>query len=664
MTPAVSVVIGFKDWGLERLQLSVESIHESLKDIPHEVIIADYGSEDSEAVAVTAAAVEAVHEKVLTDGEWSRSRALNAGVRASQGEIILATDADMLFTPGALSRVVEQIRRHPQEIVILQCRDLPTGYSHEVVRREGHDWDRYASIGQIRPRWGMGGLVGVRRVLWDRLRGWDERMHTYGGEDVDFGKRAQKMGSRIDWLDEPGVGMYHIWHPSSSASAARSPEAMAAIAQNRKIHMTDMTFARNRVSHRYLPAQRPPLVSVIVGETQESEVSELTRTVTSLLAQTVADIEVLIPQGAPTIKTDDPRVIRIGAETKPCGIVTGFARPGDLWAESRAEDLLDHWTPGVALLADRTTVQVREDGVPVADAEPLLGATVHPAGTLVRTELLFGSVPGTPAAWTTAIAQAAASGADWVLSPKIGRLETVDIATEEERTVERASGATELETALRRAGLEQLTLPAVESDSLGVVATAVRDGLGLTVSITARSPRAVRALNRLTGTETASVTRTSSISTLDRDVLEQSLIAQFSHPIDATELLRHAREEGLDASLLQDMGTDDEMPHAALLTLVDRAEALHATGQRASTWIACTGTEDSVRTASDRLRAVPGLTTVIERAVEFNGTVTNWTLARTSHQSLDAALRVATVVCDTTRTVVIDLAGSTPGKDL
>ncbi|QNN82271.1 glycosyltransferase family 2 protein [Brachybacterium sp. Z12] len=164
-SPKVSVVIGFKDWGIERLELSIRSIHLSLGDVPHEVIVSDYNSSDRASVADTARRVNAHHEIVETDGEWSRSRALNAGVRASRGEYILATDADMVFSPGALRRVVDQLDQHPMEIVILQCRDLPTGYSHEVISREGFDWDKFSAIAQIRPRWGMGAGRGPAQRL-------------------------------------------------------------------------------------------------------------------------------------------------------------------------------------------------------------------------------------------------------------------------------------------------------------------------------------------------------------------------------------------------------------------------------------------------------------------------------------------------------------------
>lgn len=42
----VSVVIGFRDWGLRRIRLAVESVQSSFGRFNGEVIISDYGSVD------------------------------------------------------------------------------------------------------------------------------------------------------------------------------------------------------------------------------------------------------------------------------------------------------------------------------------------------------------------------------------------------------------------------------------------------------------------------------------------------------------------------------------------------------------------------------------------------------------------------------------------
>lgn len=46
--PEISIIIGFKDWGLDRLSGAVRSVQNSLKGINSEIIISDYGSSSTE----------------------------------------------------------------------------------------------------------------------------------------------------------------------------------------------------------------------------------------------------------------------------------------------------------------------------------------------------------------------------------------------------------------------------------------------------------------------------------------------------------------------------------------------------------------------------------------------------------------------------------------
>ena len=84
----VSVVIGFRDWGLQRIHLAVESIQRSFGRFNGEVIISDYGSIDPKANE--ALAKELGCKYVYTAGAevWSRSRALNAGFAVSGGILL------------------------------------------------------------------------------------------------------------------------------------------------------------------------------------------------------------------------------------------------------------------------------------------------------------------------------------------------------------------------------------------------------------------------------------------------------------------------------------------------------------------------------------------------------------------------------------------------
>lgn len=350
----VSAVIGFKDWGLERLQLCIESVHNSLTDYNHEIVVVDYGSADPGAIVDLATSQQAIYDRPSTDGKWSAARARNAGVRAASGDIILAIDADMIFTPSALSRVVSELERSQNQIVILQCRDLPHGFSAATVKRDAHDWNLYGQVATLRPRWGNGGLVGVHRSKWERIRGWDERMHTYGGEDLDFALRAQRSGLRINWLDEASVRMFHIWHPSSALAAQHSHDATVAVEKNREILASDKTWIRNRVQQTYLPAELVPTVSVVLRMGGEESEEETARTAASVLGQTMQALELHVIGATEDLRDIDERlhVHKDARGIELRGTYTAVARIGDIWSASRLEKMLDATDQDTGILVD------------------------------------------------------------------------------------------------------------------------------------------------------------------------------------------------------------------------------------------------------------------------------------------------------------------------
>ena len=290
----VSVVIGFKDWGADRLRRPIESIYASAADLGIEAIVSDYGSSDPSVSKSVADAAGARWISTPNDPQWSRSRALNAGFQISLGDVFVSTDADMVFAPKTLQAVHATVHDAAPCAVFLQCRDLPEDTTARFLASSSDiSWAGLEQASRFRPRWGMGGLMAIDREGFQHLHGFDERMHTYGREDLDFALRARRAGRRIVWADDEESQMFHLWHPPSGVVASSTTSGREAMARNRAIVDHDLTTSRNLTSRAVSP-DVGPLVSVIV-KPGPPEVCQ--RTMATALAQSVRDLEVIVCSG-------------------------------------------------------------------------------------------------------------------------------------------------------------------------------------------------------------------------------------------------------------------------------------------------------------------------------------------------------------------------------
>jgi len=294
-TPELSVVMGFRDWGLDRLDLALQAHAASPARERFEVVVSDYGSRNRDEVEAVVRSHDATYVYTETDGPWSRSRALNAGLAAASANVLITTDCDLLFTPDLHALVLERVRAEPRSAQLVQCRDLASQLRLEDITL---DWDLFEAQSTFRPRWGMGGMIAFPRAALTETGGYDGRMEIYGGEDMDFAQRLRWAGYRIAWIDDPRARIYHVWHPSSRTSADATVEGKEAIERNRAIYVNDTTIVRN--------VRRPvggPIATVSIATYNRAEY--LRESLYSVLSQPVADIEVLVVDDGSTDDTAD-----------------------------------------------------------------------------------------------------------------------------------------------------------------------------------------------------------------------------------------------------------------------------------------------------------------------------------------------------------------------
>ena len=288
----ISVVIGFRDWGARRLELALESIRQSFGQFDGEVILSDFGSTEHESNRELAQSLGVKYVFTPDKGYWSRSEALNAGFVHADGDILVSTDADMIFTPKSFERITAIAKLDGRSAYFLQCRDLPEGMDDNWVAKHPHDWKQMERASRLRPRWGMGGMMAIPREGFDLIRGFDERLHTYGGEDLDFAQRARRAGYRTVWIDDPAVRMYHMWHPKTINTVNQTDEGREAVRFNKSVVHHDKSFIRNTSEWKHRRGGENPAVSVAISTYNRADF--LRETILSVLNQTMQDFEIVI----------------------------------------------------------------------------------------------------------------------------------------------------------------------------------------------------------------------------------------------------------------------------------------------------------------------------------------------------------------------------------
>ena len=174
-----------------------------------EVIVVDNNSRDhTRQVVEEMAARFPVDLRYIFEGEQGRSAALNAGIQASRGEIILTTDDDVRVSPDWLDRAAESLDA-------LQCdyvggKVLPIWGGARpawLPNRGGRHWaviallDYGAEPIELGARAPLGVNMAFRREAFARAGLWDNRVGrnagTLLGQEVrEWGMRARAAGLR------------------------------------------------------------------------------------------------------------------------------------------------------------------------------------------------------------------------------------------------------------------------------------------------------------------------------------------------------------------------------------------------------------------------------------------------------------------------------------
>ena len=209
--PTVSVVIPTKH-RTDLLANCLESLRKATGYPSLEIIVVDNGADDA-ALGPVLEAASAHHRvvRVYDSGEFNFSRLINAGVKASSGEIVLLLNDDVAaLEPGWLHRMVDSAMDMHTGAVGARLLYTSGAIQHAGVMMGlggicGHLWrHQSAEAAKANPhiiypgrRTAVtGACLAVRRAAFDSVNGLDEINYPVTLNDIDFCLRLGREGLR------------------------------------------------------------------------------------------------------------------------------------------------------------------------------------------------------------------------------------------------------------------------------------------------------------------------------------------------------------------------------------------------------------------------------------------------------------------------------------
>jgi len=193
----VSVVVCVRNGARDLPRLFVALRAQTLARERFEVILVDDASTDD---TVALAEREPGVRVVRAPGHVGLPRARNIGASVATAPVLAFTDADTEPDPRWLELGA---RRFAEDAVDLLAGGVPVPLGERpslaaMLDATTHfDQEAYVERG-----YSVGANVWVRRPLFHRLGGFNERLAAYGGDDHEFGQLATESGARLVYAPE------------------------------------------------------------------------------------------------------------------------------------------------------------------------------------------------------------------------------------------------------------------------------------------------------------------------------------------------------------------------------------------------------------------------------------------------------------------------------
>lgn len=231
MTRLTIVIVSFN--ARQDLVNCLRSLQQAPPSMAHEIVVVDNASTDGSAAAARGFYGVRVIELPRNAGF---AAANNAGIRDSDGDLLLLLNSDTVVGPGALDRLIARLAANPEAAIAgprlvdaagrpeLSFGSMMSPWAELRQQRRSVAWIARESTREQLVDWVSGACLLVYRADAERAGLLDDRFFLYT-EDVDFCHTVRQLGRRV--LFTPAAEITHLRgrsrasQPSASRAAYR-----------------------------------------------------------------------------------------------------------------------------------------------------------------------------------------------------------------------------------------------------------------------------------------------------------------------------------------------------------------------------------------------------------------------------------------------------------
>ncbi|MEL1252652.1 glycosyltransferase [Flavobacterium sp. DGU38] len=203
----ITIIYPFRNRELNRIKNSLDSLtNQSNKGF--NVVFVDYGSD----LEIASSAQELLKQYEFVkyiysyhnNQPWSRSKAINIGLRFTETEYVFIADIDIIFHCRFIDLLFE-LKNEKQNFY------FQVGYLSESESKELKEFENYTIVSKSIPE-GQG-LSFFKLDCLLKIGGYDEFFHFWGAEDEDLHFRLQNAGFHSEFYNKE-ILLLHQWHTS------------------------------------------------------------------------------------------------------------------------------------------------------------------------------------------------------------------------------------------------------------------------------------------------------------------------------------------------------------------------------------------------------------------------------------------------------------------